>query len=475
MNDKHRNIERRVSISLTVLAAVAFSHPGAALAQTQGDDAVRLLVDRDHGRLGGQCTESDPCARITDALNTARAMRYGLDPAIPKLAPHKRITISVRASATPYLGSPDPLRLAANPNLEALPLFVNISDLDLIGETKFTRGEEGWIDENSTPTDATVIKSEAPLVGNLALILIGVTPGMAPDDVTVRGFVLDGNTPVDGNGFLIVADRAQRFQIRDTRQSNATYGVAAEGSTGAVEGCFMTKLGEGVLVFGGNSTWPAEITVRDTRSIENAFGGLVFFGSAFAPNSSFPPLADFGAYTGVFQPVPFSGADITVGHVIHNDLGRNTASLNSTSGLRMALIGPNLPPEQSAGNLFMNVSGNRLNGNAHAFIIDAGFPFRASSTDFAGLFIGLFEGNEATGSLTAKALVTFTRNNAAETLPGSMAAWKYLANSRYQVFYSSGEFEPASGSSDRVWIDNPSSDPGDASRMANNELVIKSR
>jgi hypothetical protein len=56
-----------------------------------------------------------------------------------------------------------------------------------------------------------------------------------------------------------------------------------------------------------------------------------------------------------------------------------------------------------------------------------------------------------------------------------MAAWKYLANSRYQVFYSSGEFEPASGSSDRVWIDNPSSDPGDASRMANNELVIKSR
>jgi hypothetical protein len=135
MNDKHRNIERRVSISLTVLAAVAFSHPGAALAQTQGDDAVRLLVDRDHGRLGGQCTESDPCARITDALNTARAMRYGLDPAIPKLAPHKRITISVRASATPYLGSPDPLRLAANPNLEALPLFVNISDLDLIGET----------------------------------------------------------------------------------------------------------------------------------------------------------------------------------------------------------------------------------------------------------------------------------------------------------------------------------------------------
>jgi hypothetical protein len=164
-----------------------------------------------------------------------------------------------------------------------------------------------------------------------------------------------------------------------------------------------------------------------------------------------------------------------VGHVIHNDLSRNTASLNSTSGLRMALIGPNLPPEQSAGNLFMNVSGNRLNGNAHAFIIDAGFPFRASSTDFAGLFIGLFEGNEATGSLTAKALVTFTRNNAAETLPGSMAAWKYLANSRYQVFYSSGEFEPASGSSDRVWIDNPSSDPGDASRMANNELVIKSR
>src|SRR5437016_1897381 len=216
MNNKHRNIEWLVWIPLTAQAAGAFSHPGAALAQAQGDDAGRLLVDRDHGRLGGGCTVSDPCARITDAINIARAMRYGLDPAIPKLPPHNRITISVRASATPYLGSPDPVRLAANPNLESLPLFLNISDLDLVGDTKFTRGEEGWIDENSAFTDATVIKSEAPLVGNLALFLIGVTQGMAADDVTVRGFVLDGNTPVDGNGFRIVWDRDQHFQIRVT-------------------------------------------------------------------------------------------------------------------------------------------------------------------------------------------------------------------------------------------------------------------
>src|SRR5439155_21562029 len=103
-----------------------------------------------------------------------------------------------------------------------------------------------------------------------------------------------------------------------------------------------------------------------------------------------------------------------------------TSRFPRTSGLRMALIGPNLPPEQSAGHLTMTVNGNRLNDNAHAFIIDSGFSFRVSPTDFNGSFTGQFGGNEATSSLTAKELVTFTRNNAAETLPESMAAWKYL-------------------------------------------------
>ncbi len=360
-------------------------------------------------------------------------------------------------------------------SLEALPLFLNISGLDLVGETKFTRGEEGWIDENSIFTDATVIKSEAPLAGNLALILIGVTQGMAPDDVTVRGFVLDGSTPVNGNGFLIVADRAQRFRIRDTHYSNATYGVAAEGASGVVEGCFMTKLGEGVLVFGGNSTWPAEVTVRNTRSVENAFGGLVFFGTAFAPNSSFPPLADFGAYTGVFQPVPFSGADITVGHVIHRPEpyhGESHLHFRPADGFDRAessagAIGGQPVYDREWESLERQRALVRHQRRLRLFA-----PVRPTS---AAYFFGLFGDNEATGSLTAKALVTFTRNNAAETLPGSMATWKYLANSRYQVFYSSGEFEPTSGSSGRVWIDNPSPDPGDPSRILNNELALKSR
>jgi len=469
-------VPRLGAFCLTVLMALAFLHLAATQVKAQSDGMEgRLFVDRDRGRLGASCTNSDPCARITDALAIARAMRYGLDPAIPKLLPHHRIHITVRASATPYIGSPDPARLAADPSLEALPLFVNISDLDLAGESKFTSDLDGWIEENSI-RDATVVKSEAPLPGNLALILVGISEGMSADDVTVRGFVLDGNTQPTGAGLLIAVDRSQNFLIRDTYQMNATYGVVAQGSSGFVERCFMGQLGEGVLVFAGNGTnWPSDVTVRNTRSIENAFGGLAFFGSSYIADGA-SQVADFGAYKGVFQPIPFTGVvDKTVGHVLHNDLSRNAATLNLTSGLRMALIGPSLSAGQSAGHLAMTVIGNRLNDNAHAFTIDAGFPFRSSATDWTGSFMGWFEDNEATGSLTAKALLTFTRNNAAETLPDSLATWKYLLNASYQVMYSSGEFDDeAWRPTGRVWIDNPDVDPTTGQTL-NNALILQAR
>jgi hypothetical protein len=140
----------------------------------------------------------------------------------------------------------------------------------------------------------------------------------------------------------------------------------------------------------------------------------------------------------------------------------------------MALIGPSLPAGQSAGNLAMTVIGNRLNDNAHAFTIDAGFPFRSSTTDWTGSFTGWFEDNEATGSLTAKALLTFTRNNAAETLPDSLATWKYMVNASYQVMFSSGEFDEASLPVGRVWIDSPDVD-STTGQTLNNGLIRQAR
>jgi hypothetical protein len=314
---------------MIVIAASALLHPDIARANgrdvadrdSRKEKSTRLFVDRDHGRLSGECTKDDPCARITDALAITRAMRYGTDAEIPMLKPGKLIRISVRASPMPYLGSPDPIRLSEDPYLEALPLA-------------------DWL-------------------------------------------------------------------------STAVY----------------------------------------------------------SPNSSFASLAQFGAYAGVFQPVPVAGSLLrTIGYVIHNDLSHNIAIPTLTSGLRMALIGPNLPRGQSAGQ-FM-IKDNHLNENAHGFIIDAGFPFRSSSTEFKGKFGGRFENNEAIGSLTAKALITFTRNNAAETLPGSMAVWNFLVDSRHRVIYSNGEFDETSGPSGRVWIDNPYADPSDSSRALNNQLIL---
>ena len=133
-------------------------------------------------------------------------------------------------------------------------------------------------------TNPTVIKPKAALPGNLAVILVGVTAGMPADNITVQGFVLDGNTPPGSGGFLIVVDRGQRFVVNDVYLVNATYGVATQGASGVVERCLMTNMGEGVLVFGGNSTnWPSDVTVRNTRSVNNFFGAIVWRAQIVGP------------------------------------------------------------------------------------------------------------------------------------------------------------------------------------------------
>jgi hypothetical protein len=105
-------MKRKQQLWLSNLAVVlvVFLHLGATVAKASlhDDDTPdktlekgdgihrRLVVDQVHGRLGGECTNVDPCARITDALTIARAMRYGFDSAIPKLNKHERINITVR-------------------------------------------------------------------------------------------------------------------------------------------------------------------------------------------------------------------------------------------------------------------------------------------------------------------------------------------------------------------------------------------
>jgi len=467
---------RKGALHAVLGSCLAGVTPASAEDLNEGKGDYPLFVDRDLGSLGGACTRRDPCARITDALERARALRYGLE--TEALPVRQRIQIRVRSSSEPYTGSWVPEDIAADPTLEALPLLLNVSNLELRGESRFVTGSDGWIDPDGPVTRATTLQTNAPLPAdrNISLIALVPTLGMSPDQVSVRGFVLDAQSEPGLAGFLVQVDRARDFEVRDMLLQNGSFGVAAAASSGVVSHSLIRGLGEGMLVFAGTSRHAADVTVHDVRLIENAFGGIAVFGTDGDASGIYPPFVDFGAHGATFQREPGGNqGDATRLRLLRVDSSRNSGIPIFSSGLRIALHGPRFPPLTSTGHLFIDVRDSRFNDNDFAFVIDAGFPFRSDDAVLGGNLVARFDGNEASGSLTAKALITFTRVDAAQTLPDSMTAWQYLRAARYSLHATSGELSGGPAPEDAVWIDDPDTDPGAPAELLDNGLYVRAR
>jgi hypothetical protein len=85
-------------------------------------------------------------------------------------------------------------------------------------------------------------------------------------DVTVRGFVFDGNAVnVAISGDAIVVNRVDNFFIQDNVTRQVRIGIFGNSSSGRIEGHFASGGNDGLAIGGGSHIYPARVEVRANR------------------------------------------------------------------------------------------------------------------------------------------------------------------------------------------------------------------
>ena len=132
---------RLALVSLCALLLTAF----------QGRALARSIFVNAGAFPGGDGSAATPYNRITDAVIQARTIRH---------TSSERIIIHVALGT--YVGSYDAAALRNNPDLEILPIILNVSELALRGETILTEDDSGFPTGTQTGTE-TVITADRPL------------------------------------------------------------------------------------------------------------------------------------------------------------------------------------------------------------------------------------------------------------------------------------------------------------------------
>ncbi len=403
----------------------------------------------------GDGSAENPYRRITDAVERARATRQTSD---------KKIIIHVARGV--YVGSYDAARLASNPNLEVLPIILNVPQLVLRGGTVLDEDSLGL----PTGTDAeseTIITADRALgLGQSLLLIAPTTDGMDGNRVTVAGFVLDaisGNSNLRGRG--IIVERVSDFAIRRNVIRHTYTGLQTRLASGVIEAnLFLSNYANGVGIEGGSIVDPAQVTVRANRATQN-LEGLILGVVA----NTFP--LQLGANTLAVMPLQTT-FDRNNAHDQNNIPDRldatviaNDFSNNRSGGLRCFFLSPQFYNTQDetqpiTGTIIATIGDNSFNGNGdYGIIVDAGFPFRNTPRQFTGVFIATFENNDLAGNGRAPAFFGFTRvfvslGNAPRAL------FKYLQQSSFDVTDEDGEFAVFD-------FDNPTIDPFDGAELLN--------
>jgi hypothetical protein len=308
--------------------------------------------------------------------------------------------------------------------------------LELRGSTVQLAGADSWPSGEALPGTATRVFAANPSLPQL--VLIDRSDGGVFSGVDVRGFVFEG-TPT---GISVLLQRVQDFWIADNVfRAPANFALQAVASSGRVSGNHFSGVGTGAIFAGGYPASPSNVVFQDNRAVRNTIGGVLLNGASIG----IPELGDL----------------VTV-VLRDNDLSENVGMQGpgvQGFGLRAFILRRDLgaPGEtQSSGNVVATIADNRIVGNRVGIYIDAGFPYRRVSTTcdsrvYSGTMDLRFAGNTLSGSLLTPALVTFTRNTAAQN-PTLLPQFQYLHNATFVIRDPDATLVDA-------WIDHPETDP----------------
>jgi hypothetical protein len=376
----------------------------------------------------------DQFATIQAAIAQAR-----LDRLSPGLSPNETIVIHV----------------AAGLYAETLPLTLDVPNLRLQGATSLN------IDGDGLPTSfvgstETRIVAQPPLTETQTILLLGPTSKkLTGTGVTIQGLVLDAGNKSKAGGRDIIIDRVSGFMIRDNvLTGSAMLGVDGRASSGTIEGNLITGVGCGICIGAGNRQSPAFYTFQKNRSVGNAQGGLLVGGSDY----------DGVLYPQLLPVAPGTSFDSVTAVIKENDLSDNNKDTSFSFGIRLMAFIPNTPATQSESNITVFATDNRITNNTVGITIDAGFPWRSDARLWTTSLSATFAGNTISFSKLTPALISFTRNEAAEFPKKELQFWKYLQDSTITITDPTADL---SG----YWFDHPATDPIDG-RILNNSLTV---
>ena len=307
--------------------------------------------------------------------------------------------------------------------------------LGLRGSTEQVASGDAWPSGEATVGTETRVYSTNPSMTQL--IVVGRPDASVLENVTIRGFALDG--PAAGIGVSVRVNRTQGFRIADNVfRGPAAFAFQSTASSGHVTGNHFSGVGTGAVFTGGYPESPSNVVASGNRSVRNNLGGMLLNGASV----DIPELGDL------------------LNAVIRdNDLSDNTANASQSFGLRIFIIRRDLGldgDEQSSANVQALVQNNRIHGNRFGVVLDAGFPYRSvdgvcDSRVYSGTIDAQLLGNTVTGSLVTPALVTSTRSVAALNV-SQLPQFQYLHGATFAIL---DQDESLAGAR----IDHPAVDP----------------
>ncbi len=392
---------------------------------------VKIYVDA-VANSGGDGSKHAPFRRITDAVNTARAVWQADNTA----------KIEIRVEPGTYVGRYS----NTDPALENLPIILDIPNLRLKGSTSMLTDEGGLPTGVIETGKNSLLIAQPSLAANQSLlILTSTSPVLTGQGIEVSklSFNLGNLATLSPNSSGISLRRVQDFTIRNNFVTGSVLGgIEMRASSGEIQGNYITSVGCGICLVAGNAAAPANVIVRGNRSVNNQTAGVILNGGS-----------DFNGEI----------LDKLSATVEENDLSNNNAN-SLVAGFRVLVARHDPPSQGTSGSVTATVSNNRISNNTFGFSIAAGFPFRtlAGSPDprlHNGMLNLSFEDNEVAGNLEAPAIITFTQLSAT-LAPAQLNQWKYLEHSTFNLTDPNGELNG-------YWFDHPATDPIDGRTLQN--------
>jgi hypothetical protein len=357
-------------------------------------------------------------------------------------APYTRIPDAVTEARLRFLANAARVKIQIEPGLHQLSetLLLDVPGLELQGSNVTPIDSDGWPAGVVDSGSETRITFDGTFDGGPLIHVVPSGPELNASSVTIANLTVDYNR--GGNAILI--ERSQGFTVKACFITRASPGgILALASSGTIVGNYITGVGCGACIGGGNASSPANVRIVGNRSMRNVNGGVLLDAGLTGSDDSRDTLSVV---------------------VQHNDLSDNTTAPLNSFGIRIftSSLGPfRLANDNHATALIVR---NRIHGNRIGVVIDAGFPYRVvdSNVDprlFRGSLDVNFRDNDVAANLSAPALITFTRNSAALS-PTQLSSWKYLQDSSFLIS------DPQNSLAD-YWLDHPAFDPIDGRTLRN--------